>query len=246
MRGQADILQDLQEAAQHYPLYKRLFLADGDAFVMPAARIIEIIEEAFRLFTHLERVSAYATVRDILSKSDEELQNIRQAGLSLLYIGLESGSDEVLERMEKRQTQDEYVEACRKAKEAGFQLSVTLILGLGERELSEEHIKESARAISRSKPEYASFLSLQLSPEAPIFQDVEEGRFVLLSDDEIMRELKLFVEWVDSEGTVFRSNHASNPLAVAGTFNQDREKMLSQIVEAMKTQDYRPESWRGL
>lgn len=246
MRPQDDILADMAEVAEHWPDMRRLFLADGDALVMPTNRLVEILVSAKRRFPHLERASAYATVRDVLRKTDEELCTLRAHGLTLLYLGLESGADEILERIDKRQTQDEYVEAVLKAKRNGIASSVTLIFGLGERDGSDRHIAESAKAISRSKPAYASFLSLHLQPGAPLYDDVKEGRFTLLSDEEILDEMQSFILQVDSEGTIFRSNHASNPVPIAGTFNHDRESMLAQIEEARRWKAYRPRAWREL
>lgn len=246
MRKQEDILADIEEAKQNLPYFRRVFLADGDALVMPTNRLLEIIHKSFQAFPQLERVSSYGTVRDILNKSDEELKSLAQAGLDLIYIGLESGSDQVLQTMHKDQTQDQYVQACKKLKKAGLRSSITLLLGLGQKSLSKDHIEESARAISRSNPDFVSFLSLQLSPGTPLYQMVQDGDFKLLSDEEEMMEMRRFVELTDSPGTVFRSNHASNPVAIAGTFNQDRDLMLAQIDRAVKYSAYRPEGWRGL
>lgn len=246
MRSQEDILADIAEVATHWRDLRRLFLADGDALVMPTPRLVEILESANRHFPLLERVSAYSTVRDVLAKSDDELQQLRDRGLTLLYLGLESGADEILQRIDKKQTQKDYIEAVLKAKRNGIDSSVTLIFGLGEREYSDLHIKESAKAISLSKPAYVSFLSLHLSPGAPLYDDVREGRFTLLNDEEILDEMKRFIVQVDSEGTVFRSNHASNPVPVRGTFNRDRVDMLRQIEEARRWQAYRPRAWRDI
>ena len=246
IRPQQEILAALQDAGSLYSFYKRVFLADGDALVIPTDRLLEILQECERVFPNLERVTAYSTVHDILRKSPEELKELREAGLEMLYLGLESGSDKILQLMDKRQNQEEYIEACLKAKEAGLKLSITMILGLGQKELSEEHIRESAKAISATKPEYTAFLNLQISPEAPLYQDIQEGKFIPLGDDEVMEELRQFIEEVDSEGTVFRANHASNPVPIRGTLNKDKQVMLNQIEAAVNAQDYRPESWRNL
>lgn len=246
MRKQEEILSDLQEGARLFPGTRRIFLADGDALVMPTPRLLEIIYSSRALFPAFERASSYATVKDILQKTDEDLLALRKAGLTLVYIGLESGSDEILRAMDKDQTQEEFVEAMEKVKKAGMKSSVTLIFGLGGREKSDLHIRESARAISRTRPDYLSFLSLQLSPRAPLFDQVRKGDFILLSDEEEMGEMRRFIEQTDSPGTVFRSNHASNPVAIAGTLNEDREKMLEAINRAVEKKAYRPMSWRGL
>lgn len=247
IRPQEEILENLRAGAKAYGSFvRRLFLADGDALVMPTDRILEILTEAFQVFPHLERAAAYATVTDILAKSAHDLEALKRAGLDILYIGLESGSDEVLATMHKHQTQADYVQAVHKAQAAGLRTSVTLIFGLGGRAHSKDHIEASAQAISLSQPSYVAFLSLQVVPGAPLYQQIQKGDFVLLTDEEEMQEMRRFVELVDSPGTIFRSNHASNPVAIGGTFNQDREKMLDAIDRAMAQGAYRPESWRGL
>lgn len=246
IRRQKDILEDLEEMAMYIPHTRRIFLADGDALVIPTERLLEILDTAYNLYPLLERVTAYATVGDILRKSEEELEALVAHGLSMLYIGLESGSDRILEEMGKKQKRDEYVEACLKAKRAGFLLSITLLFGLGEKENSKEHIEESAKAISASRPHFVSFLSLQLSPKAPIYQEVLKGNFTMLDDDEIMEEMSQFISLVDSPRTIFRSNHASNPKAVKGVFNEDKERMLKEIQQTMKNKDYRSKYYRGI
>ncbi len=246
VRPQEAILNDLRECAAELPGLRRLFLADGDAFVLPTDRLLEILHASTRWFPSLERITAYATVNDILRKSDPELRALHDAGLDMLYVGLESGSDRILEQIHKAQTQESYVEACEKAHRAGLRLSVTLIFGLGEQAGSEEHIRESARAISRSKPEFVSFLTLHLSPGAPLYDEVQAGRFHLATDREILDEMRSFIRQVDSEGTVFRSNHASNPLSIRGTLNADRESMLEQIDRAEREGGLRPLFWRQL
>lgn len=246
MRKQEDILSDLRETADLFPRTRRIFLADGDALVMPTPRLLEILQTIRTLFPAFERATSYATVKDILLKSDQDLLALRKAGLSMAYIGLESGADEILRAMDKGQTQEEFVMAMEKVKKAGIRTSVTLIFGLGGREKSDLHIRESARAISRTQPDYLSFLSLQLSPRAPLYDQVKRGDFQLLTDEEEMGEMRSFIEQTDSPGTVFRSNHASNPVAIGGTFNEDRGKMLGAIDRAVKNQAYRPLSWRGL
>lgn len=258
IRPQAEILADIDEIAQGYPVaranaiprehpgVRRVFLADGDALVLPTSRLLEILEHLKIRFPQLERVTSYATVHDILRKSDAELRALRQAGLDMLYIGLESGSDRILKEIRKDQTQEDYLEACAKAKRAGLRLSVTLIFGLGETAHSDEHIDASAKAISLSKPDFVSFLTLHLSPGAPLYEAVRDGRFTLIDDDQILDEMRRFVSQVDSEGTVFRSNHASNPVPIAGTFNADRTAMLEQIDRARERHAYRPRFWRQL
>lgn len=246
MRPQEEILADLAECAEQLPWIEKLFLADGDALVMPTPRLLEIIRFSKARFPALRQITCYATARDVLRKTEEELISLREAGLDMLYIGLESGDDEVLRRMKKDLTREEFVAACKKAHAAGLKLSVTMILGLAERAGSERHAELTALAITEAKPEYAAFLSLQIEPDAPLYEDVRAGRFHLLTDEEAMAEMAHFLRHVDSEGTVFRSNHASNAVAVGGTLNRDREKMIRTIEEASRRGLFRPREMRGL
>lgn len=246
VRKQEDILRDLREMSVPFRSIRRIFLADGDALVVPTDRLLEIVRVAYASYPNLERVTSYATAQDILRKSDEELRALKEAGLDMVYVGLESGSDEILRAISKDMTQDEYVEAILKAKKAGIKSSVTMILGLGQLDQREAHIQGCIEAINRSRPNYVAFLSLHLSPGAPLYDAVKEGRFYEINDDEKMAEMREFVEKVDSPGTVFRSNHASNPVAIAGTFNEDRDFMLAQIDQAVAYSAYRPNYWRNL
>lgn len=246
IREQEEILGDLREMALPYRGIRRIFLADGDALVVPTNRLLEILHTAYDLYPKLERVTSYATAQDILRKSDEELQSLKEAGLDMVYVGLESGSDEVLREISKDMTQDDYVAAILKAKKAGIKTSVTMILGLGQLEKREDHIQGCIQAINRSQPDYVAFLSLHLSPGSPLYDEVKAGRFYEINDDEKMAEMREFIEQVDSPGTVFRSNHASNPVSIAGTLNRDREAMLAQIDQAVAYSAYRPNYWRNL
>ncbi len=243
IRKQEEILADLRECAQIYPHVQKLFLADGDALVIPYPRLHEILTVSKRLFPRLRQITMYATARDILGKTDEELANLHAAGLDMVYVGLESGSDEILKEINKNSTSAEFIEAAAKAKRAGIKCSVTIILGLGQRAKSRMHALETARVISAANPEYVAFLNLRVKPGTDLER---QGEFELLDDVELLTEMKLFIQNVDSEGTVYRSNHASNPLAIAGTFNKDRDAMIAEIDEAIKNNDFIPKWWREL
>lgn len=246
IREQREILADMEECSRLYPFVEKLFLADGDALVIPFARLFEILTYAKSVFPKLRQITMYATARDILNKTDSELEQLHKAGLDMVYVGLESGSDVVLKEINKNSNSAEFIEAMAKVKHAGIKSSVTIILGLGQREKSREHALETARVISAAKPEYVAFLNLRVKPGTDLETMVQRGEFRLLNDVELLNEMKLFIQNVDSEGTVFRSNHASNPLAIAGTFNADREHMIREIEEAIRTEDFIPVWWREL
>lgn len=246
VRKKDDIIADLEECVQYVPEIEKIFLADGDAMVLPTETLIDIITKSYDLYPKLKSVNIYATVKDILKKSEKDLSDLKNAGLVMVYIGLESGSDKIIKKVKKNQTQEEFVLAVKKLKKIGIKSSVTLIFGLGEYEDSEEHILESAKAVSLSKPDFVSFLSLYLEPGAPLYDAEREGKFTMIDDMKILEEMEMFIKSVDSEGTIFRSNHASNPVAVKGTFNRDRNDMLNQISYAKSKSLFRPKSYRAL
>ena len=224
------VLADLQEARVYYRHVNRVFLADGDAFCMATGKIMRILDVIREIFPECERVGVYGRASQILRKSDEELKKLKQAGLGIIYIGAESGSDEVLRRVNKGETAQEIIQAVQKAQGAGIMTSVTLISGLGGRELMVEHAVKTGELITAMNASYVGFLTLLLEHEAPLFADVQSGVFELLTPFEVMEELEMIFEHTHCTGeTVFRSNHASNWLALKGTLPQDKERMLEQI-----------------
>ncbi|MDD7026017.1 MAG: radical SAM protein [Lachnospiraceae bacterium] len=247
IRQMGEIKADILEGAGQYgKRVEKVFLADGDALCIPTRQMLEILNFIREKMPWIQQISAYATTQDILEKKEEELREIREAGLQLLYIGAESGDNVVLHRMAKGVTAEEIGEAGEKAKGCGFKTSVTLISGLGSRERKAEHAIESARLISRMKPDFLGFLTLMLEEPAPICRLVERGEFQLLTPQEVMEEMKLFLTNVDSEGTIFRSNHASNYVNLRGRLNEDKPNLLEKVREAMKNMDYKAELFRGL
>lgn len=224
---------------------RRIFLADGDALIRKTEELLELLAYLYRRFPTLERVSAYTTSTDLLRKTPEELKSLVDAGLTLLYLGLESGSDQVLKDIQKNMTQEEAIEASLKAQRAGFELSITLISGITNLH-REEHVKESASMISAIKPKYLSFLTLTLEPGTVLYEQKRRGDFTPLTPKESLEEIEAFIQLVDSEGTVFRSNHASNYLSLAGTLNGDKVKLIREIEEAKEDEDYRLEIMRSL
>ena len=243
-----DVIEDFKMAKKYYNhiKIKRLFLADGDALIVKTNDLLTILTKAKEIFPDLERISMYAAPKDILGKTDDELKTLKNAGLDMLYMGIESGDDTVLKDVKKGATASEMIEAGKKAKNAGFILSVTLISGLGGRKNLINHAVNSAKVISEIKPEYVGFLTLMVEDGTPMAQQLKNGEIELLKPQEILEEMKLFITNVDSEGTVFRANHASNYINLGGTFNKDKEVLLSQISAAEKRQNFKPEYFRGL
>lgn len=247
VRPKEDVIADLKECAKELPFVTKIFLADGDALAADTDYLLDILHACYACFPALERVTSYATPQSILQKSEQDQKVLRQAGLTMLYMGLESGSDEVLAMMHKGVTVSEIIEAGQKARRCGFALSVTAITGLGGRRLMKEHGIDTGRALSAIHPEYIGILTLLVEPHTLLERWVSDGSFELLSTAEVLEETRLTVENIDSPGSIFRMNHASNYLTLRGTFNQDRQAMLDKIEAARRNQDMlRPEGWRAL
>jgi len=242
-----DVLADLREVAERYSTrVRRIFLADGDALIRKTDDLLVILDEIAKLYPNCERVTAYASPGSLLIKKEEELRKLREHGLTMVYLGLESGSDEVLKLMTKGFTSAQIVEGGLKARHAGMQLSVTAIAGLGGKKLSREHVEGTARALSEMDPEYVGVLTLEVHPDTPLEAWVKDGSFELLDSTEVLQETRRLVELMDCPGCVFRMNHASNYLPLAGTFNEDRDKILAQIDQALAGEiRLRPEWARG-
>lgn len=247
IRSMEEIFQDFQDAAGAYgSAVKRIFLADGDALVMKTEKLSEILKYAKKCFPGAERISAYGTPSDVLRKTEAELKQLRKDGLELVYMGAESGNQAVLKNVCKGVTREQVIEAGQKLKRCGIGVSVTLISGLGGRELLKEHAVDSASLISAMKPDYVGFLTLMLDNSAPITEQINKGALTLLKPEDILEEMRLFLEHVDSEGTVFRSNHASNYIVLKGTLNADVPYMLRYLKEVEEERKFRPERFRAL
>ncbi len=244
IRKMDDILADIDTGMSYYN-WTKVFLADGDALVMRTEQLVTILTYIYEKYPFVERVTAYGTIQDVIRKTPEELKKIRKHGLTMLYVGIESGSDVILETMNKGVTAQETIDALIKAKEAGFQTSVTAISGLGGIERSREHALDTAAVVSASKPDYVSLLSLMISPDTELYEDIQEGSFSLLNPEQVLYEMKVFLENVDSEGSIFRSNHASNYVPLRGTFNADIPLMVAQIDHALQEKNFKPEFLRG-
>ena len=233
IRTLKEVLEDLAMARRAYRYVQRIFLADGDALIVKTETLLTILETIRRLFPECERVTSYASARDLLLKTPEELRTLQQAGLDMIYLGLESGSERILKKINKGVTVEETVEACLKAKAAGIRLSVTQITGLDGQEGMEENAVESAHALSRINPEYIGLMTLTLRRGTKMSRDFEAGRFKRLTPKQIVEEMRMLVAALDSEGSVLRSNHISNYVQLKGTMNRDKDAMLAQLDRAL-------------
>jgi radical SAM superfamily enzyme YgiQ (UPF0313 family) len=243
----AEILEDIQEAGLHYRGVDKVFVGDGDALVMDVERWLTILEALRTAFPGLRQVSCYATAGNILEKTEAELDELRQAGLSLLYIGPESGDAETLRRIVKGATFQDHVDAAVKAHAAGVKLSVIMLLGAGGVDRTEDHARETARLVTEMDPEYLAALTLTIIPGTPIQRMVDKGKFELPDVRGLLTELRTIVDHSRPTDALFRTNHASNYVPVAGRLPHDRERILGAMDAALAGQiPLRPEYTRGL
>ncbi|SHH11715.1 Fe-S oxidoreductase [Anaerosphaera aminiphila DSM 21120] len=245
IRKYEDIVKDLEEIREYFPRFERIFIADGDALVLKTEDLLKLLKYIKDNFPNVKRVSSYATAGDINRKSVEELQKLYDMGLEMLYIGFESGDDEILRDIKKGLTYQDYLDAMEKCREVGFETSITIIVGLGGTEKWRQNALNTAKLISETKPDYVSYLTMRLYQNTPLYRDYEEGKFQMPSAEELLVEMRLFLENVDSEGSVFRSNHASNYVSLGGTLNKDREMLIAQIDDVLKKKNFKPEVLRG-
>ena len=225
----------IRKTARHYPDLRRVFLADGDALVLSTHKLLEIMELLKAHFPKLSRITCYGGPLDILRKSPEELLSLKQAGMQMVYLGIESGDDEVLTRVQKGVTSEEMIQAGQKILAAGMKLSAMLVLGLGGRELSLQHARNSARVASAINPTMLSALTLMLHRGTPLRDEAEQGKFHPLSPYEFVQELTELVAHLNMHSPcIFRSNHVSNMLPLAGTLPGDKNSLLEQAEDALQ------------
>ncbi len=242
-----EILEDITEAAQVDPSITKVFVADGDALVMGLPHWREVLRALRERMPQLRRVSCYATAQNVLEKSDDELAELRAAGLSLLYIGPESGDDVTLHRIVKGATFEDHTRAAGKAHRAGMKQSVIMLLGVGGVERTEEHARETARLITEMDPEYLSALTLTIIPGTPHQRMTDKGKFELPAVPDLLREMRTMVAETHPTRALFRTNHASNYLPIEGRLPRDRERIIATIDAALRGEvPLRPEYFRGL
>ena len=247
LRPLHEVLEDFHMARARYRHVDKVFLADGDALVRKAEDLYVILDTIRELFPECERVTSYASPSSIRIRTDEELQTLRAKGLTMVYLGLESGCDEVLTFMRKGHTAADIVEMGQKVRRNGIALSVTAITGLGGPELLEEHAIKTAEAFNAMNPEYIGMLTLMVPKGVPLYDWLQEGKFQLLNQAQVLQETRILMEHLDTPGSVFRMNHASNYLVLKGTLNGDQQAMLREIDRAERDMSrLRPEHWRGL
>lgn len=242
------IKKDLHEASS-YENVDRVFLCDGDALIIPQPRLEEILKLINANLPNVNRIGSYANAKSILRKSVDELKKLKDLGLKIIYLGVETGNTELLQKIHKGVTYEQMVEAGRRVKEAGIILSVTVLLGLGGIEKSIEHAIDTAKILTDMDPDYVGALTLMLIPETEMYEDFVAGRFVLPDQFGFIRELYLMIAKSNFTNCFFTSNHASNYLPVKAYLPREKEKnlkMISSVIEAKDISQIRPEHLRGL
>lgn len=246
-RDEAEVLGEIERCG-HRGIIQRVFLADGDAMVLPTRRLLRILEAIRKHLPDVERVTSYCLPRNLKRKSVDELRQLREAGLAMLYVGAESGDDEVLERVNKGETFDSTREALLKAGEAGIKRSVMILNGLGGRKLSEQHARHSAQLMNATQPEFLSTLVVSFPQGMERYQE-RFPDFEPLDQPALFREVEQLLSELDLQQTTFRSDHASNYLVLKGTLGEDKPAMLEQVrtaIERPTEARLRPEWMRGL
>jgi len=250
IRPLEDIKRDIDKVAANYSWsLRRIFLENGDAVIAPQKLLVAVLKYLKEKFPNLERIGSYATPQAGLIKSAEQLKELHQLGLDIIYLGVETGDEELLKKIDKGATYAQIVEAGRKIKQAGITLSVTVILGLGGVKGSQQHALGTARILTDLDPDFAGALTLMLVPGTPLHQDWVEGKFELIDPFQSLTELKLIIENSSFTDCFFTANHASNYLPIKARLPKQKAAVLKLINEVLETKDMsrlRPEFTRAL
>jgi radical SAM superfamily enzyme YgiQ (UPF0313 family) len=244
-----EIKEDIDEASSYRSRIQRVFLADGDALVLPQKELLRVLEYLRVKLNRLERVGIYANAKDILRKDVESLRALKSLGVGIIYLGLESGNRDVLKRIKKNATVDQLIHASRRVKESGILLSVTVILGLGGTENSRTHAEDTGKVLSEMDPDFVGALSLMVVAETPMAREIETGKLILPTPFGLIQELETMIEHCHFTQCFFASNHASNYLPLRIRMPEEKEEALRRIRKVLQRKDpalLRPEFLRAL
>lgn len=248
VRSLENIEADMQRWSDHLPNAEILFFADGNAFCLSTDKLLQAMHLAKVFFPKVKSFRCYASVMDIARKSDEDLAALQAAGLDLVYIGLETGDEEIAKALDIGFMPTDYVIQGRRLKKVGIRQSVTLICGLSEKNMVtlRKVAEKAASLISQVEPEFVAYLTLYLEPNAPLYEDWQRGIIQLPTPAEALQEIYYFLVAVDAPNTRFSANHASNYCAVNGILGKERKQMLLRLKNAIQEEVYRPDWLRGL
>ena len=249
VRNEEDVFREIEILSKMLPETRKVFLADGNAMVLSSSKLLKILEKINSSFPKINRISAYALPSDILKKAPEELELLRSHKLKLIYVGIESGDDELLKVVNKGETFQTTIEGLNKAKNAGIDSSVMILTGLGGKEYSEQHAINSAKVLNETQPHFASTLVLSFPYGEEHYRKKFKGNFISMSTMDYLKEMEILLRHTKLKSTIFRSDHASNYLVLKGVLSRDKDKFLKQIRFAIENPDLanlRPEWLRGL
>jgi len=247
IKSDAVIMEDIAFAAAACRRQRRVFLCDGDALIVPQVRLIRILEAIRSELPWVTRVGAYANAKSLKRKSLEELKELRRLGLGIVYMGIETGDDETLRNIHKGADSAEMIAMGRKAREAGFKLSVTVLLGIAGRDRSQSHARETGRVLTAIDPDYVGALSLMLIPGTPLYRDWHAGVFTLITPAEMLAELRTMLAETHLSQGLFHANHASNYLPIKARLPKDKAATLRLIDRALAGEvSLKPEFMRAL
>jgi radical SAM superfamily enzyme YgiQ (UPF0313 family) len=247
IKPDAVIKEDIAFAAQYCRRQRRVFLCDGDALIIPQKRLLKILGDIEKNLPWVTRVGLYANAKSIKMKSLEELKEINAHGVGIAYMGLETGDDATLKKINKGANSNDMIEMGKKIRAAGIKLSLTVLLAIAGRERSQIHARETGRVLSAIDPEYVGALSLMLIPGTPLFRDFESGKFTLIEPEEMLHELRTMIAHTNLSRGLFHANHASNYLALKARLPRDKEATLKMIDDALAGKlELKPEFLRAL
>ncbi len=234
VRRMEEVLEDLAWARSHYKRVERIFLCDGDALALANHKLLTILDYIRDNFPECERVTTYGRATAAMRKTDEELRELEEHGLKMVYIGAESGSQKILDRVNKGETREDLIKGVQRLETAGIKTSVTFISGLAGPDGWEEHAVETGKMITEMNASYVSLLTLMLKPPSPLYDDYIAGKFITLSPEEVLAETCLMLQHArPSKPCVFRSNHASNYVSLRGNLPMDNEAMIASLKRCM-------------
>lgn len=249
VKDEEKLFAEIDLAAKHYPKTRKIFLADGNAMVLSSDKLLRILKYLNQSFPKLMRISAYAIAKDLKNKSINELKEIQESGLKLIYVGIESGDDELLRLINKGETLESTIHSMHKVKVAGIKSSVMIVNGLGGKKYSRQHAENSARVINAIQPEFLSTLVLSFPFGVDHYKAKFNGEFLESNIMDLLIEQKIFIENLELQETVFRSDHASNYLILKGILNRDKPTILANLAKAINEPEnatLREEWQRGL
>jgi radical SAM superfamily enzyme YgiQ (UPF0313 family) len=241
------IKKDIDFFRKNYAYVEKIFLADGDALILQTNDLAEILTYIKEIFPECNRVTLYGSPKSILLKTNEELKTLKALGLFMIYMGMESGDEEVLKDINKGVNSEELIKAAKRVKESGILLSVTVIAGIGGREKSKSHGINTGEIITKMCPDYLGILTLMIEANTELHYKIKNKEFTVLSDKEILEEIKILIEKINvKESIIFRCNHASNYISLRGTFPKDKDFILKQIDYYRTGNELRSEEERRL